>query len=82
MLIFEKLLELTFVEQKVSKTGNVYVIVRFMSENGSTMDCVYKGNTPIHMFALRTMYQFTFYYETRGKYTTLSCTDLKEAVVE
>lgn len=78
MLTFEKELELTYVEQKVSKTGNVYIVVRFMSENGSTMDCVYKGKTPIQGLTLRTIYKFTFEYSVNGKYSSFNCLDLEE----
>lgn len=78
MLSFEKVLELTFVEQKISKTGNVYVVIRFMSENGSTMDCMYKGDTPLSDLALRETYNFTFEYSVSGKFTKLVCKGIKE----
>lgn len=76
MLTFSKDLELTFIEQKVSKNGNVYVVVRFMSENGSTMDCIYKGNKPLNTFELRKTYNFQFEYSLRGKYTSFVCLEI------
>lgn len=78
MLTFEKVLELTYVEQKVSKSGNVYIVVRFITENGSTMDCVYKGATPIQNLELRSNYKFVFEYSINGRYSSFNCLSLEK----
>lgn len=76
MIRFSKELELTYVEQKVSKTGNIYMVVRFISENGQTIDVMYKGSRPIQSFKLRENYNFQFEYTSRGKYSNIVCLEI------
>ena len=71
MLQFNKNLELTFIENKVSKNGTQYQIVRFISENGSTIDCVYRGAMNLTTLALRKVYNIQFQFTQNKSYSTL-----------
>lgn len=78
MLVFNKELELTFVEAKVSKAGNQYQILRVISDNGSTLDCVYKGAMNLQNLKMRQVYNIQFQYIQNKSYSTLEVLSLTE----
>lgn len=81
MFEFKKVCELMFLESKVSsKTNNQYIILRVLSDDGSTMDVVYKGSEPINfgIIKLRDFYEFTFQFINKGQYSSLVCTHIKK----
>ena len=69
---------LTNVEQKEGKNG-VYTIITFLTNQGKTMDCLYKGNGVLGVAKIPPMSECIFSLEyTLGKFNQIVVHDIKK----
>lgn len=76
MFEFVKNCELFSFEQRVGKTGNPYVMLTLLAENGKTVDVMYTGQ-PLNYpkLELRKSYDFRFVL-TLGRYTKFNVVEV------
>lgn len=76
MFEFVKKCELFSFEQRVGKTGNPYLVLTVLAENGKTVDVMYTGQ-PLNFtkLELRQSYDFKFVL-TLGRYTKLNIVEV------
>ena len=58
------------------RRDKAYLYGGFISENGQTLDVMYKGSRPIQSFKLRENYNFQFEYTSRGRYSSIVCLEI------
>ncbi len=70
---------ITCVEQKEGKNG-IYTIITFLTNQGKTMDCLYKGNDVLGVAKIPVMSECIFSLEyTLGKFNQIVVHDVKVA---
>lgn len=84
MFQFDKICEIMNVEQRTSKNGNAYIILRVLSDNGSTVDVVYKSDTPFNFnnIKIRGFSKCTFVLNTSSQFKTLNITNISPVEID
>jgi len=78
MLEFKERLILTGVQQKISKTGNSYIIANFLDENGQIFGCIVDCDLPE---GLRQLDHVDVKFKViPGRYIQLKVIDIKKVV--
>ena len=76
MFEFIKNCELFSYEQRVGKTGNSYLVLTLLAENGKTVDVMYSGQQlNFSKLELRKAYDFRFVLNL-GRYTKLNVVEI------
>lgn len=84
MFEFEKVCEIMNIEQRVSKNGNAYIVVRVLSDNGSTVDVVYKSDSPFNFsdVKLRGFSKCTFVLNASSQYRSLNIVNIAPVEID
>lgn len=77
MIQFEKKCLVTGAESRVKKDGTSYILVHVMTDNGTTVSCMFKGD-PNQVMGLVKMQEYNIdFYISVGQYTHLAINDIK-----